>query len=284
MSTVIGSARHDELGNYRNGKSGDQLQKFENDFNGEVSMQYLKDFIGSRKFYILRPKDNIHAKKLAEAMKTACNNIKIGYDQNNRLSIMTYGVDSKTPTECDCSSLDRACIKKAVGISVPNFTTANQVEILGATGLFKDPILYKAGVEVYEGDVFVTTVKGHTGIAVDGLKRTVAKQTYIYQGVDYSKVFDPVFYAEKNPDIKNALGDNPTVLFNHFILFGCNEKSRYGKTIATFNVEVYGSHNPDLVKAFGALDDHNKSNPYCNGLAYYKHYCQFGYKENRRAI
>lgn len=284
MATVIGSARHDELGNYRDGKSGDQLQKFENDFSGEVSMQYLKDFVGNRKLYILRLKDNIHAMKLADAMRTACNNINIGYDQKNRLAIMTHGIDSKNPTECDCSSLDRACIKKAIGISVPNFTTENQVAVLGATKLFKAPILYKAGVEVYEGDIFVTTTKGHTGIAVDGIKRTVAKQKFIYQGIDYGKVFDPVFYAEKNPDIRQALGTNANILFNHFILFGCNEKSRYGKTIDSFNVEVYGSHNPDLVKAFGVLDDQKKDNPYCNGFPYYKHYCQFGYKENRRVI
>ena len=277
MATVIGSARHDELGNYRDGKSGDQLQKFENDFSGEVSMQYLKDFVKNRKWYIIRPKDNIHAMKLAEAMKTACNNINIGYDQKNRLAIMTHGVDTKIPTECDCSSLVRADIKKAVGISVPNFTTENEANVLRATKLFYAPILYKAGVEVYEGDIFVTTSKGHTGIAVDGIKRTVAKQKFIYQGIDYGKVFDPVFYAEKNPDVRQALGTNANVLFNHFILFGVNEQSRVGRTIETFNVEVYGSHAPDLLKTFGKCQAGNY-------FPFYKHYCQFGYKENRRTI
>lgn len=277
MSTVIGSARHDENGGYRNGKNGDQLQKLENDFKGEVSMQYLADFIGKRKWYILRAKDNIHAMNLANAMKKACNNKNIGYDQTNRLAIMSYGIDSSRPTECDCSSLVRACIMKATGIVVANFTTLDEVALLKPTNLFEPPIEYKAGVEVYEGDIFVTTTKGHTGIAVDGKKRTVAKQYYKYQNLDYSKVFDPEFYAAKNPDVKQALGTNGNVLFNHFILYGCNEKSRVGKTIEGFNVEVYGSHSPDLLKVFGECKEGNY-------FPFYKHYCMCGYKENRRVI
>ena len=280
MSTVIGSARHDENGKYANGAKGDQLQKLVNDFKGEVSMQYLKDFVGSKKWYVLRAKDNVHAMSLANAMKTACNNANIGYDQSGRLDIMTYGVDSSRKIECDCSSLVRACIKKAVGLSVPNFTTENEVSVLKATKLFNEPVLYKTGMDIYEGDIFVTATKGHTGIAVDGIKRTVAKTYFKYKNVDYGRVFDPAYYADKNPDIKAALGTNPTILFNHFILYGCNEKSRWGKTIATFNVEVYASHNPDLVKAFGALD----KNTGANGFVYYQHYCQVGYKENRRVI
>ena len=108
MSTIIGSARHDENGKYSGGKLGDNTQKSIDDFKGEVSMQYLKDFVGKRTWYILRPKDNNHAHKLAQAMKTACNNANIGYDQGNRLAIMTYGGNSKTKTECDCSALVRA--------------------------------------------------------------------------------------------------------------------------------------------------------------------------------
>lgn len=277
MAVVIGSARHDELGNYRNGKSGDQLQKFKNDFNGEVSMQYLKDFTGSRQWYVLRPRNAVHAMKMAEAMLVACNNVNIGYDQYNRLAIMTYGINSSQPTECDCSSLIRACIKYAVGVSVPNFTTENECEVLGRTGLFLDPIPYKVGMEIFEGDVFCTKKKGHTGCAVDGKKRTVAKQKYIYKGIDYARVFNPTYYANANADVRQALGTNDKVLFNHFILFGQNEDARVGKTIEGFNVLVYGSHAPDLIKTFGECKEGNYA-------PFYKHYCQFGYKENRRVI
>lgn len=100
-------------------------------------------------------------------------------------------------------------------------------------------------------------------------------EDYIYQGVNYNKVFDYKFYADANADLKAAFGYDKTKLFNHFINNGSKE-NRYGKTISTFNVEVYASHSPDLVKAFGTLPQ--------NGLAYYKHYCTNGYKENRRAI
>ena len=278
MSTIIGSARHDENGRYLGGRLGDNLQKKTDDYAGEVSMQYLKDFVKGRSYYMLEPVNDKHARALAESMKTACNNANIGYDQSNRLSIMTYGVNTKQKCECDCSSLVRACIKEAMGLSLKNFTTADEVTVLVNSGLFKKPTLYRTGAKVYEGTVFVTTSKGHTGIAVDGLKRVVEPpKKYIYNGVDYAKVFDHVYYANANPDVKKAYGLNDILLFNHFILFGCNEKSRVGKTISTFNVEVYGSHSPDLIKVFGKCEEGNY-------FPFYKHYCEFGYKEDRRII
>ena len=276
MSTIIGSARHDENGKYTSGKAGDQLQKKTDDFVGEVSMQYLKSFVGSRKWYILRAKSDEHAHMLSEAMKTACNNVNIGYDQSNRLEIMTYGVDSKKAIECDCSSLVRACIKKAVGLSVANFTTANEKTVLVATKMF-DSIEYTTGTKVYEGDIFVTQSKGHTGICIEGIQRYKATVNFIYDNIDYSRVFDPTYYAESNPDVVNALGDNVNMLFNHFMNYGINEKSRVGKTIKTFNVEVYGSHSPDLIKVFGECKEGNYK-------PFYKHYCEVGYTENRRVI
>jgi hypothetical protein len=282
MATVImGSARHDENGKLTGGKLGDQKQSSTNDFKGEVSMQYLKDFVGSRKWYVIRPKQAKHARTIAQAMKTLCNNIHVGYDQGNRLGIIKYGVDTTTNTECDCSSGTRACIIKGTGKDPGNYTTADEVSVLAKTGLFDKAIPYKTGMTIYEGDVFVTQTKGHTGIAIEGASRGESVSTnFIYQGVDFSKVFDPVFYAEKNPDIKKALGTNPTVLFNHFITCGCNEKSRWGKTISTFNVEVYEAHNADLRNAFGPID----KNTGANGYPYYKHYCTNGYNENRRII
>ena len=106
---------------------------------------------------------------------------------------------------------------------------------------------------------------------------TSTVENYIYQNVNYNKVFNHIFYADANPDLKNTFGYDKTKLFNHFINYGCKEASRYGKTISTFNVLVYASHSPDLVKAFGALTQNN-------AILYYKHYCEYGYKENRRAI
>lgn len=98
--------------------------------------------------------------------------------------------------------------------------------------------------------------------------------SFVKNGVDYSHVFDPTFYANTYADLKNAFGTNQTLLFNHFISNGMSEL-RIAK--ATFNVQVYASHNADLVSAFGAL---TKS----NAVLYYNHYCTYGYKENRRAV
>ena len=105
----------------------------------------------------------------------------------------------------------------------------------------------------------------------------LGKISLVKNGIDYSYVFDPIFYADSNSDLKAAFGYDQTKLFNHFLTNGCKESSRYGKTISTFNVLVYASHNPDLVNAFGALNANNAIN-------YYNHYCTNGHNENRRAV
>lgn len=38
------------------------------------------------------------------------------------------------------------------------------------------------------------------------------------------KIFDPVFYANKYPDVKNALGTDPQVLLNHYNTYGIKER------------------------------------------------------------
>ena len=280
MATVIiGSARHDEYGKYLGGKLGDQLQKKTDDFSGEVSMQYLNDFAKNRNWYIVRLKQALHAQRIAHFMKVACNNINDGYDQGNRLAVVRDGVGSTKPTEGDCGTYVRSCFILATGTDPGNFTTDYEVAALEKTGLVDKAIIYQPGkTQVYEGDIFVTQKKGHTGVCIQGAKRgTKVYPAFKYQSIDYSKVFDPEFYADKNSDVVAALGDDPTRLFNHFIVFGRNEKSRVGKTISDFNVEVYGSHSPDLLKAFGECKEGNFA-------PFYKHYCQYGYKENRRII
>lgn len=93
-------------------------------------------------------------------------------------------------------------------------------------------------------------------------------QSYMYKGVDYQYVFDPVYYGRNNPDVANALGTAPNKLFSHFTKFGMKEGRRAN---ASFNINVYKSSNPDLRTAFG------NDNP-----KYYEHYCLFGRNETRR--
>ena len=181
MAILIGSARIDENGKASGGKVGDNKQTSStNDTTGEVSMQAM--YTHSKGWYIIRPIDITVANNIANAMKIACNNKHLGYDQSNRLGVITYGVDTATDTECDCSSLVRACIKKATGKDVGNFTTGNEKTILLKSGLFEKAIAYvnQNSTPVYNGDVLVTKSKGHTVIVVSGNPRNSVQTNNYY--------------------------------------------------------------------------------------------------------
>ena len=174
MATImIGSARINERGKLSGGVAGDQRQvSSANDTKGEVSMQPF--YVHSKGWYILRPKNAALAAKMAERMTAACNNKNIGYDQGNRLGVIIYSINTKTKTECDCSSLTRQVVKEAAGKDPGNFTTANAVAVLGATGLFMNKISYvsQAKTPIYNGDILVTKTKGHIVVVVSGHPRS----------------------------------------------------------------------------------------------------------------
>ena len=167
--TTIGSARIDERGKASGGKAGDQKQKSTPDYKGEVSMQNF--YVSSKGWYILRAKNPDTASKIALAMTIACNNPNIGYNQARRLDIIKdgNGTHATSPTSCDCSSLVRQCVREA-GVEVGNFTTANEVNVLMATGHF-DKFVYTKGSQLYLGDILVTKTKGHTVIVTSGATR-----------------------------------------------------------------------------------------------------------------
>lgn len=276
MATIIGSARIDERGKLSGGAAGDQKQKYStNDLVGEVSMQNF--YVHTKGWYILRPKSSEIANKIATNMKIACNNPNIGYDQGNRLGIITYGINTKVKTECDCSSLVRQCVKEASGKDPGNFTTANASSALYTTGLFEAKKSYTKNTLLYTGDILVTKTKGHIVVVTDGISRTATSattstspQNYTYQGLDYSLVFDPTYYANKYADLKKAFGTNSTALFNHFCTYGMKEGRMAS---ANFNVNVYKNNYADLRNAFG------------NNLPlYYRHYITNGYAEKRKCI
>lgn len=178
---IIGSARMGENGSVVGGKAGDQKQKSAEDYSGEVSMQNF--YLHRKGWYILRWKDATYAEECAKAMRRACNNANIGYDQNQRTGILKHGTRTTTHTECDCSALVRQCIKEAAEVDPGNFTTLNEVEILRKTGLFAEKIKYKSGTPLYNGDVLVTCTKGHTAVVVSALPRihTVINTEYFPQ-------------------------------------------------------------------------------------------------------
>lgn len=92
----------------------------------------------------------------------------------------------------------------------------------------------------------------------------------VYNSLDYSVVFDAVYYADRYKDLKSAFGNDASALFSHFISNGMSEGRQ---AIDTFNVLAYKARYPDLQKAFG------------NNLpAYYRHYIQHEKSEKRIAI
>jgi hypothetical protein len=100
--------------------------------------------------------------------------------------------------------------------------------------------------------------------AADG---SVANPIKVYNGVDYSAVYDYNYYVKNNPDVKKAFGNDDVATLKHFI----NNGMREGRIAsANFSVKVYKSRYADLRKAYG--------NDY---VKYFNHYMKYGIKEKR---
>ena len=104
-------------------------------------------------------------------------------------------------------------------------------------------------------------------IASDINKGLVTPQvdSYIIDGLDYSCVFDPMFYSGMYEDLGNAGFITNSQLWQHFILCGMTE-ARWAHP--DFNVVAYR-------KAFKDLDDAFDE----DWQAYYKHYVMCGKEE-----
>lgn len=89
----------------------------------------------------------------------------------------------------------------------------------------------------------------------------------VYNGVDYSAVYNFNYYIENNKDLYDVFRNEPDKAIEHFVNFGMNE-GRQGNE--TFNVEGYRNRYLDLRRAFGS--DITK---------YYYHYINNGEKEGR---
>lgn len=91
--------------------------------------------------------------------------------------------------------------------------------------------------------------------------------TTIYEGVDYTYVYDMEYYYNKYPDLQRVIGKNADALIKHFVNNGMRE-GRIAKS--SFNVKFYKNRYPDLQRAFGD-----------NWVSYYLHYINNGYRERR---
>lgn len=115
--------------------------------------------------------------------------------------------------------------------------------------------------------VIVAGINNYTGYV--GTVFTIMNAAPIYNGIDYSAVFDATYYYNTNPDVANALGSDSQTLLWHFVTFGMAE-GRCAK--ADFNVVnyMYCLLNDDLRAAYGG-----------DMKQYYYHYMNYGRYEGR---
>ena len=174
MAVIIGSARQDENGKAYGGQAGNQSGR-------EISTQNW--YLHSKGWRVLRARDAGVGQRLAIAMRAACENKNIGYNQWRRNTLYdaaaVWGFDIarvNTPVETDCSALVRTCIAYAAGITTlpSSLRTGNMCSLILATGAFEElsgkeyttkPDYLKAG------DILCTKTSGHTVIVLtDGAK------------------------------------------------------------------------------------------------------------------
>ena len=133
-------------------------------------------------------------------------------------------------------------------------------------------------INIYNADKMAQAiVKGITNVSFvqntiqnSSIKPSINQKKFIYEGLDYSLVFDPIYYSNKYSDLKKAFGTNSTDLFNHF----CSNGMKEGRVAsANFNVTTYKNNYADLRNVFGN-----------NLFLYYKHYITNGYAEKRKCF
>lgn len=92
----------------------------------------------------------------------------------------------------------------------------------------------------------------------------------IFQGVDYSLVFDYHYYINRYLDVIIEVGDSPEDVLEHFVTVGMQEGRRGNRA---FNLEYYFANYEDLEQVFADI-------PNC--AAYY-HYMESGHAEGKVA-
>lgn len=165
MAVTIGNARISEHGTVA-GTRGDQTSK-------EVMQQTWGS--GGTWSYVIRPKSESTAKKIAQAMIDACNNNNIGYSQKDRLSLYNlaskngYKISKVGKCNTDCSALVSVCVN-AAGIKVAStMYTGNELSLLKATGkftIYTSTDYTKSSSKLRTGDILLR--QGHTAIVTKG--------------------------------------------------------------------------------------------------------------------
>ena len=218
MSIQIGHASIDERGKIGGGAAGDQTGK-------EVC---IRNWYNRPWNKILRAKNAAVAARIAKAMRQACANNNIGYDQYQRTTLYNQAKAAgwdlskiNTPCECDCSSLVAVCVN-AAGVTVSkDIYTGNEASALLATGQFtclteskylnSDRYLKEGDILLYEG--------GHTAIALENGSAggaSSATTTTATGKVDYATGRDNslagTYRTTANLNLRTGAGTNKPVL------------------------------------------------------------------------
>lgn len=146
----VAQAGSDERYQYRFGEAGDQRKSAPDAngcFTGELNVQpwYNKPWD-----YVIRPKDEEVADKIAQAVHLICLNKNVGYDQNQDETLWDafeknvgwniLGIPNLPLCETDCCRLVDVCIRLAGITSIPNLKhkyTGNIRAALEASGKFE---------------------------------------------------------------------------------------------------------------------------------------------------
>lgn len=191
-----------------------------------------------------------------EAAKGFCNYLGITYVKSNgSISATTPSVSQPTTP----STAKTYTVQKGDTLSKIGSKTGIAWKTIAELNGIKSPYVVKVG----------QVLKLTTESSNSSSSSTVSKK-YVSNGIDYSLVFDPTYYANKYDDLKKAFGTNADKLFAHFISHGMQEARQ---AISTFNVTVYKNRYADLRNVYG------------NNLPlYYQHYIKFGHQEGRSAV
>ena len=85
--------------------------------------------------------------------------------------------------------------------------------------------------------------------------------------VSVADLFDAEYYAEQNPDVKAAFGNDERALLNHYLRYGIKEGRNFSKA---FDLTLYKKLYSDLEQVFGD-----------NWEMYVMHYLTYGINESR---
>lgn len=182
MAIKIAHASISENGSVKNGVAGDQTGK-------EVC---IRTWYNKPWQYVIRFKDSNMREKVAVAMERACNNNNIGYDQNQRNTLLTkarsVGYDpSKVTSKCetDCSALvTLACIYAGIlesslfisGNSATTTTLRSRLVKTGKVEVFNSSKYIASDNYLLRGDILLRE-GSHVAVAIENGSKAVVAST-----------------------------------------------------------------------------------------------------------